>query len=367
MELSERSSAAYAGKLLRRFGAEVVKIEPPAGDPMRRSGSRVQEAGGASTTAAFDYFNEGKTSRIVSDPSALAELVDGADALVLDLELPRLAAWGLTIETLGSLRCGVVAAISPFGLSGPYAGFAGPELVTGAFGGASVGIGEPVRAPLKMPLSQGAIQAGLVASIAIMGVLAGEDGRHGDRPTVIDISETDVWATVHTGTTLVAFLFRNRLRRRQGRRVLGQPYPHQLFRCKDGFIAVQASEKHQLKQFVEMVGSPAWLTDRRFGSRHEMNDKHADEIDRLLEPWFLPRTREEIFRECRERRIPAAPVRSIAEVRNDGALVERGCFESYRGATGVEVTAPRPPFRYRFGELAPSGPVPVLPETHDAP
>jgi crotonobetainyl-CoA:carnitine CoA-transferase CaiB-like acyl-CoA transferase len=221
----------------------------------------------------------------------------------------------------------------------------------------SVGIGEPGRPPLTMPLMQSAIQGGLVAATAAMGALAGPDDT---APSVVDISETDVWATIHAGTTMVSFLFANRLRRREGRRVLGQPYPHQLFRCRDGFIAIQGSERHQYQAFVEMVGSPEWITDRRFGSRLQMNTKHADEIDALLAPWFLARTRAEVFAECRRRKIPAAPVYSVDEVRRQPELRDRDCLETYRGATGVDVTVPAPPFRFREAVLRPAGPVPGL-------
>lgn len=358
VELSERGAAAYGGKLLHRLGADLVKVEPPGGDPLRRHRSRVHTADGQSTTPAFDYFNDGKRSVVVRGPDELADLVRDVDAFVVDAHPSRYAAWGLDRGTLGRTGARVICAITPFGLSGPYTDYQGPEMVTSAFGGMSVGIGEPGRPPLQMPLMQSAIQGGLVGAIAVMGALAAPEAA--PEPTVIDISETDVWATVHAGTTMVSFLFSNRLRRREGRRVLGQPYPHQLFACKDGWIAIQASERHQYQEFVEMVGSPEWATDRRFGSRMEMNIKHANEIDELLAGWFAQRTREEIFAECRARKLPAAPVRSIAEARADPKLVARDCFETYEGATGTPVTVPAPPFCFRSATLRPPGPVPRL-------
>ena len=358
VELSERGGAAYAGKLLRRLGAGVDKLEPPGGDPLRKHWSPRHDANGRSTTAAFDFFNDGKSATVVEDPTDLPDMVAGADAFVLDIEPQRYPVWNLVPADLSSLDTSVVCAITPFGLSGPYQDFAGPELVTTSYGGMNVGIGERDRAPLKMPFMQTAVQAGLVASIAIMGALMGDV----EETDVVEISETDVWASIHAGTTMVSFLFSNRLRIRAGRRVLGQPYPHQLFRCRDGWIAVQASERRQFDEFVEMVGSPTWAVERQFGTRMDMNNKHADEIDQLLAPWFLARSREEIFAECRRRKIPAAPVRTVEEVRSDEDLVARGAFERYRGATGVEVTVPAPPFRFRDAKLRPAGPVPGFEE-----
>ena len=360
IELSERGAAAYAGKLLRRLGAQVVKVEPPEGDLLRKRGSRRHQADGTTTTPAFDFFNDGKTTRICRGAAELRGLVAGADAFIFDLELARYDAWGLHPETLNTVGARIACAITPFGLTGPYAAYNGAELVTNAFGGMNVGIGEPGRPPLNMPFMQTALQAGLTAVIAVIGELVGTEDR--DETTVVDISETDVWATIHAGTTMVSFLFANRLRKREGRRVLGQPYPHSIFRCKDGWIAVQASERHQFDQFIEMVGSPQWAIEWKFGNRMRMNNKHADEIDALLADWFSSRTRQEIFAECRRRKIPAAPVRNVSEVRADPDLVSRGVFETYTGATGVEVTVPVPPFRFRNAGLTPPGPVPPPPE-----
>lgn len=359
VELSERGSAGYAGKVLRRLGAAVGKLEPEAGDRLRTTQSRPHEGPPGATTPAFDFFAEGKSTHLLRTQRDLLAALDGADAFVLDLELRRYSRHWLDASTLSRLPARVVCAITPFGLTGPYRDYAGPEIVTASFGGMTVGIGQPARPPLKMPFMQTAIQAGLIAATSVMGALF--DPPTAEGAMVIDVSETDVWATVHAGTTMVAFLFSNRMRRREGRRVLGQPYPHQLFRCGDGWIAVQASERHQWESFVEMVGSPDFLTDRRFGSRMEMNFKHADEIDRLLAPWFLARTRAEIFEQCRARRIPAAPVRGLAEVRADAELAEIGAFETYPNASGVPITVPTPPFRFRNAQLEPAGEVPALP------
>ncbi len=360
VELNERGAASYAGKLLHRLGAMLLKVESPGGDPLRRNGSYRHEREGRTTTAAFDYFNEGKPVEPVADPARLRELTAQADAFVLDLELERYASWGLDPTALGTLGANVVCAVTPFGLTGPYAKFRGPDAVVSAYGGMSVGIGDPKREPLHMPLLQSAIQGGLMAAIAIIGALLTE--RTG--PAVLDISESDVWATMHAGTTMVSFFFSNRMRRRAGRRLLGQPYPHQLFECKDGLIAVQASERHQFDNLVAMVGSPGFLLDRRFGTRMEMNNEHADEIDALLAPWFMSRTRVEIFAECQRRGVPAAPVNSLEEARRHPALLARESFETYRGATGTPVTVPRFPAKFANAEIRPAGDVP--PPARDA-
>ena len=358
IELSERGAAAYGGKVLYRLGADLVKVEGPDGDPLRSRFSRVHEVDGQTTTPAFDYFNAGKTTKRVAETEELHDLVSRSDVFLLDLEPSRYPAWGLGADSLESLGCSVVCAITPFGLTGPYRDFRSSEFVQSAFGGMSVGIGDPNREPLKMPFMQTAIQGGLIAAIASMGVLFRQPR---GKTTVVEISESDVWATIHAGTTMVAFLFSNRLRRREGRRVVGLPYPHQLFNCKDGWIGVQASERHQYDQFIEMVGSPEWAAKRRFGSRMEMNFKHADAIDTLLAPWFLARTRAEIFAECRARKIPAAPVHRVSEVQANSELRSDGAFETYEGATGSAVTVPAPPFRFGKAEIRPAGAVPRRP------
>jgi crotonobetainyl-CoA:carnitine CoA-transferase CaiB-like acyl-CoA transferase len=357
LEFSHRGPAAYAGKMLRRLGATVVKAEGPSGDPLRQRFSRRAERDGRVTTPAFDFFNEGKTSVLVASGDDLRQRIAQADVFICDLPITQYERWGLSVAELDALPCRLVAALTPFGLTGPYASYQGSELTASAFGGTSMAIGERGRPPLKMPLMQTAIQAGLMAAIGVAGFFADP----ADGTTVLDISETDVWATIHTGTTVVAYLFSNQVRRRSGRRVAGLPFPHQLFRCKDGWISIQASEREQYRQFMDMVGSPEWAEDRRYGSRVTMAAVHGDEVDALLAPWFMDRTREEIFAECRRRRIPAAPVQSIREVRNDERLAEAGAFETYTGGAGVSVTVPAPPFRFRDTPVCPPGDVPARP------
>jgi crotonobetainyl-CoA:carnitine CoA-transferase CaiB-like acyl-CoA transferase len=356
VELNERGAASYAGKLLHRLGAEVTKVESEEGDPLRRFRSRCHEAEGRTTTAAFDYLNEGKKAEVARGHAQLQELLAGADGFVLDLEPRRYASWGLDPTTLEHLPCRVVVAVTAFGLTGPYRDYAGTELTSSAFGGMSVGIGEPGREPLQLPLMQSAIQGGVLAASVLLATLL--DLPRGGRAVVIDLSETDIWATLHAGTTMVSFIFSNRMRRRAGRRLLGQPYPHQLFRCKDGWIAVQASERHQYDAFIEMIGSPDWALEGWFGSRLTMNFKHADEIDALVAPWFMARTRAEVFAECQRRKIAAAPVRSVLEVTADEQMRADHRLESYTGATGVEITVPAPPFRFRFADVRAPGRVP---------
>lgn len=168
-----------------------------------------------------------------------------------------------------------IVALTPFGLSGPYANFKGPEAITAAFGGVTYAIGEEQREPLRPPGRQGLVQSGLAGAIVALAAVHAFKSNQGADPTaatgVVDISEADIWATLHMGTTLVAYLFGNRIRKRSGNRVAGQPFPHQLFECADGWIAVQASERHQFEAFPEMLGNPTWLADRELGSRSDMN------------------------------------------------------------------------------------------------
>jgi CoA:oxalate CoA-transferase len=353
IEISERGGAAFAGKVLGRLGADVLKLELA-----ESAGDRKEGVGFASSPAAV-YFNAGKETRTLG-AEGIEDVVRGADALVIDLELSRYPAWGLDPDTLDALACKIVCAVTPFGLSGPYANFAGPEIVTSAFGGMSYGIGEPGRPPLKMPLMQTAIQAGLIASLTIMAVAgmgSDENSTDSGRAAVVDISETDVWATIHAGTSMIGFLFANRVRKRAGRRVTGLPYPHQLFRCADGWIAIEPGRRRKYERFIEMVGSPEWALDGRYGTRLQINDKHADEVDALLAPWFMARTRSQIFDECRRRDIPAAPVRSIAEVVEDPELRARDCFEVVEGPDGGMVTLPTLPWKFHESGLRPTASV----------
>ncbi|MPZ24348.1 MAG: hypothetical protein GEU28_12620 [Dehalococcoidia bacterium] len=289
-QVGGRAAAEFAGRVFADLGAGVTAFYPPE----HRSPP---------------YLERGK--EIVRAPSLeelgnnLTAAIDGFDLAVVGMTRTDRKRLNLDFEHRPDSRLRV-ALVTPFGESGPYADWQGTDLECQALGGASLSVGKNDRPPLPYPGNQSGTQAGLVAVTALLAALQ----RDVSSTEVIEVSESDVWATFHTGTGIVNWIFHNRKRQRAGHRVADGLYPHQLFRCADGWVAVDCAEGRQWRRFLEVVGHPEWSKEPNFKDRRALD---ADRTDALLSDWFQARTRDEVFAACRAAAIPAAPVLSLEE------------------------------------------------------
>lgn len=369
VEYGDFVSAPYAAKLLGDLGAEVIKVEPSAGDSARRRGPFPGDIPHPERSGLFLYLNTNKLGVTLNleTPTGrllLYRLLEGADVFVHNVPPARACSLGLDYERLSAVNPKlIVVAISPYGQDGPYRDYKAYDINTQAAGGLSLGIGEPDREPLKLPLTQSGFQAGLVGALAALCALFGREAT--GRGQLIDVAEADVWATVHTGVGVVAWLFSGRLRQRSGRRLIGQPYPHGVFRCKDGHVALQCSERRQWERFLEMLGDPEWGRDPKYRDRLKNQEEYAEELDALLAPWLMARSREEIFQLCQEYRLPGAPLKRVDEVLSEPQLRERGFFYELDHPEAGRLTYPGLPFRFSEAPTGPSARAPLLGEHNE--
>ena len=195
LEIAGSVAGAYAGKLFADYGAGVVKIEPPGGDPMRHEGEYWEGLG-----TLFAYLNTSKRSRVLdgSNESGRAELWDWlscADA-VIESSAPD----PLEPVTLGYGGDHLVKTyISPFGLTGPYAGYRSNEFTDDAIGGHLYLNGEPDREPITRPGHHSEYQAGLQAFIGTMAALRART--HSGRGQTVEVSHFEGMASLHQHTT----------------------------------------------------------------------------------------------------------------------------------------------------------------------
>jgi crotonobetainyl-CoA:carnitine CoA-transferase CaiB-like acyl-CoA transferase len=178
----------------------------------------------------------------------------------------------------------------------------------------SVGIGDPKREPLTIPLSHGGYQAGSNAAAAVMAALLAR--RKTGKGQYIDISEVEVWATAHAGQNVLTYPFRGVNGIRRGIHG-GRTYPNEIFACKDGYVCVITPQAEQWKRFIEVLGTPEWSKNPKYRDRKSIAEQSADEVNALIIPWMLSHTKEEIFKLCQDSRVPCAPVYDISEVINN--------------------------------------------------
>jgi crotonobetainyl-CoA:carnitine CoA-transferase CaiB-like acyl-CoA transferase len=369
VELAQFISGPYCAVLLAALGAEVVKIEKPnVGDQSRQSGPFPNDIPQPERSGLFRYLNRNKRGITLNIETAtgreiLLRLLKEADVFIEDMPVKLARRFKLNYPSLSKINPRlIVVSITPFGQTGPYRNYKAYAINSSAMGGMSLTVGEPGREPLTPPFSLGDYQAGIIAANAIMFALLARDmigeGQH------IDVSQVEAWAVFHTGNVVSAYIYRQQKRIRAGHRTPA-PYPYTILPCKDGYVFMIALRGAQWKRFLEIVGNgkvPDWYAnDERFRDRRRAGLEYADDLDKLLAPWLMSHTKEEIFALCRQRHVPFAPVRNIDEVVNDEHLNQRDYFTEIEFNGGNEkFKYPGAPFRFSQSRWDLSQPAPSL-------
>lgn len=373
LEYANFIAGPYCGKLLADLGAEVIKIEQPVvGDEARQYGPFPDDLPHPERSGLFLYLNTNKLSitlnvEATTGANILKELLKESDIFIEDNPPAVMERLGLDYPNLQKVNPGIImVSITPFGQSGPYRDYKGYAINCSALGGQSVCAGEPGREPLTPPLSLGHYQSGAAGAVAALAALfARELTGEGQQA---DISEAQVWATLHTGNQVSAYVMHGLKRMRWGHRTPGV-YPYTILPCQDGYVSMIAIQGYQWKRFLELIGDgevPDWYAnDPRFKDRREISLKYADEMDALLAPWLMSHTKEEIYSLCREKRIPFAPVKNIKEVVNDPHLKVREYFvEVEHPATGP-LKYPGAPYKLSQTPWKVDKPAPLLGEHNE--
>lgn len=368
LEVGEFISAPYCGKLLTDLGAEVIKIEPPgAGDGSRQYGP-FRDAPDPERSGLFLYLNANKKGITLDLASAtgqdvLKELVARSDVLVVNLHPLAMDRYQLDYDSLSRANPKLVmAAVTPFGLTGPYRNYKAYDINLTAAGGISVGLGEPDREPLTFGTPQVGYFAAMAAASSIMVALLALDQLGAGQ--LIDISEAEVVAGAYNGPEALMAVYQWRETRRTGHHALDFPYPNCILRCKDGYIFVGSPEGRQWRQLLEVMGNPEWAREPRFRSRTAMNNQYADEVDAYMEEWLTKYTKAELLQIALEHRIPLAPVRTFDEVCHDESLA--GLFQVIEREDTGPVAYPGAPYVLEGRQSMPHRPAPYLGQHNDA-
>jgi crotonobetainyl-CoA:carnitine CoA-transferase CaiB-like acyl-CoA transferase len=294
VETGTLPAAAYAARLFADFGAEVIKVEPPGGDPGRDFPPLIDVGRGKRESGWFAYLNYGKKS-IVADEVQLKELLAGADVLIDSTGLdhsaqPHLAA----------------AEMSWFGKSGPYAAYKTTDALCRALAGFVQLIGPEDGPPLTLPDYQSAIMGGLSAFIPLMAALHAKQSLtfevsvHEATIALAEYQAIEAWST---GTP----------QKRWGFNRFTPTYPMGIYRCKTGWIGITIVTPAQWRGFCELLGMPDLARDPHAVMGPERLAR-ADELEARFIPRFLDRTAEEWFAAALELRLPFAIVPDMGQV-----------------------------------------------------
>jgi crotonobetainyl-CoA:carnitine CoA-transferase CaiB-like acyl-CoA transferase len=370
VEYSTSVAAAASGKMLADLGAQVIKVEAPrSGDPARYHGPFPNDIPDPERSGLFLDLNANKRG-VTLDPARhtgralLHGLLAEADVFLHNWSPAEAEALHLGEMLLRQHHPQlIVAAVTPYGSTGPYANYKGIDLTTCAASGVSIGTGFRDRAPLTLPLSLGAHFAGVAAAAAILLATFGREIT--GRGQFVDVSETDVLAILLAGYGIPTYIYRGVTGIRAGRHMNLGLYPNAVFECQDGFVCIDCPQLAQWNRLLEVMGMPAWAQEPRYRDRRQITEQYPQEVDALLAPWLTARDKTTIFAETQAQRIPAGPVNTLQDVVDDAHLRDRQYFVSVERDDIGPLTYPGAPYRLGQTPWAIRCPAPRLGEHND--
>ena len=330
LELGAMVAVPYCGKLLASLGADVVKVEPPkSGDPSRRRGPFPGDAPHPERSGMFLYLNTGKqgVTLDVGDPQGremLRQLAAGADVIVHDSPPALAAARGLEQEALSEINPRlIVAAITPFGSSGPNAGYAAHDVNLFHAGGEGNLLPNglaldtfPDRAPIAAGGMMASYQGGLTAAVGILGaVVAQWDNREWVKAVDTSMQEAQLAIGYLPIQRLEAEDFVETRFSRFFR--MGGVMP-----AADGYVELLTLEPRQWEGLARLLGEPEWASQDKFRDPAT----HGPAINDNLRQWAAEHTREWLYRQGQAHGVPIAPYLTPGEVFESPQQRERDFF-----------------------------------------
>ena len=322
LELGQIYNGPYCGLLLAHHGADVIKIEAPQGDVLRRMD---RSPGGASYP--FLMLNASKRSLRIDLKQArgrelFLQLAERADIIVENFAADVVGRLGIDYDTVHARNPRLIyASGSGFGSSGPYVGHAAMDFTIQALVGAMSITGYPDQPPVKCGPTfidmLGAVH--LLAGI-LLALRARERSGRGQR---VEVAMFD--AAIPTLLSYLApfYELQREMTRSGNQHVVGGATPYNNFPCSDGYVAILCvSDQHWL-DLCRVIGRDDLAAVERW---HSVPGRavERDAIEAEVAAWTAPQRRADVARSVADAGIPCAPVRTISEVGSDPHVFERG-------------------------------------------
>ncbi len=315
LELGSTVSGPFCGRLLADFGAEVIKVEPPTGDPVRSMGKRSQ---GRSLYAASILRNKHLISvdlRTEAGQDVIRRLVVECDFVVENFRPGRLEAWGLGFDELSAIHPGVILIrISGYGQTGPYRLRPGYGVTSEAVGGLRELTGEADRPPSRVGVSLTDYITGLYGALGgVMALLARQRTGVGQ---VVDAALYE-GAFSFMEPHIPAFASLGVIARRSGSR-LPDNTPNNLYPTADAqFIHITAPNQATFKRLAACMGQPGLVDDERY-TTPTARSAHEDELDAAIADWTGEQSLTALEEKLQVAEVPAARIFTMADIFADG-------------------------------------------------
>ena len=354
VDLSEDLAGSYCTKMLADAGAEVLKVEPSSGHPLRRW-SRTGSCGrdGDPDGVLFRFLAAGQRS-IVADLDDFAgrqrvlELLAASDIMVSSARPEALAARGLLFAEVHEVNHELtVVSLTPFGLAGPRSGQSTNDFLLQALSGSLHNHGSWRGEPLTVG---GGLGEWISGAYGAAGALAARARVHRTgRGELVDVSTLEALAVTLVCYPSVAASVPGGVRRRSTVEMVPGIEP-----CKDGFVGLTTLTAQQWHDCLAMIGRPDLIADTQLDSTRARVARAA-ELRPVIDAWTEQHQVAEVVELAAMFRVPAAPVLDGASLATFEPLAERDLFTlNPRGG----FSHPRPPFLSTATEPRPAARAP---------
>jgi len=355
LDIATLFAGPFAATLMGDFGADVIKIEHPKGDPVRTHGA---EKDGVGLWWKMLSRNKKAVTLYLGSPRGqeiFKAMVADADVVIENFRPGTLEKWGLSWDVLREINPRLVLArVTGFGQFGPYSSRPGFGTLAEAMSGFAAITGDPDGPPTLPPFGLADGVAGLTVAFGIMTALKARDQT--GKGQVLDLAIIEPLVTL-LGAQAITFDQLGVEPVRTGNRTNNNA-PRNTYKAKDGrWLAVSTSTQSIAERVMTLVGRPEFIEEPWFQSG-ALRAEHADELDEAVQFWISTRDSVEVIREFEAAQAAIAPIYTIADIFNDPQYQALDTIGTYQDEELGEIRFPNVMFRLSGtpGKIVSTGP-----------
>lgn len=337
VEMGEMVAAPFCGRLFADYGADVVKVEPPAyGDAARRWGPFPGDEPHPEKSGLYFFLNTNKRGVTLDIAKAegralFIELLRTADVFVHGARPAQLRAWNLEYDTLAAINPRLVMiSVTPFGQTGPYRDWNAYDV--NAFHLTAAGsryLGRPGEPPLEPGTFSADFFGGYVAATWGLAAVTGREliggGQH------VDVSCAEAIAALFTGAQNIGGYAQDGVFETRSGVGMRLGAPATIFPCKDGYVWMLALEAGQWRGLAKAMGDPDWMQLDQFLDMFN-RAQNVDAMNPLIREWTMQHTKREIMDLCQANGCPSTAIFTVEEVAKHPHLAARQFINSIQHA-----------------------------------
>jgi crotonobetainyl-CoA:carnitine CoA-transferase CaiB-like acyl-CoA transferase len=314
LDVATLFAGPMAATMLGDFGADVIKIEHPKGDPVRKHG---HSKDGVNLWWKLIGRNKRCITLNLSQPEGqemLLRLAEQSDVLIENFRPGTLERWNLSPERLQQANPGlVIARVTGFGQFGPYSKRAGFGTLAESMSGFASVTGQPDGPPTLPPLALADGIAALSTAFAVMFAL--HHRQHSGRGQVIDLAIIEPIMTI-LGPQPLWWDQLGVIQERRGNRSVNNA-PRNTYQTRDGkWVAISTSAQSVAERVMRLVGHPEVIDEPWFSSGIE-RAQHAETLDRMVGDWIAERDLDEVVARFEEAQAAVAPIYNVEDIFED--------------------------------------------------